>query len=388
MNINNFPVNLNLTPKNKFNFVNAHYFFSQKCASFYYNGRNAVWNGMKLLNLTSSQNVLVPSYHCGVEIDAVLKAGIQVKFYKIKSDTSADLEDIKDKVDADTRAIFIIHYFGFPQPIQEVKKICEKHKLFLIEDCAHALFSCSEGKQLGTFGDISIFSIKKSLPVPNGGALVVNIESLKTGTRVSISPVAILRSLKDIVRLLLERLKSRYNVIYFLINAIVVKPLHSLSMVSRCFTRNKYFCADDYRVFNVSTATMGMSSYTERALKRIDINEVIEKRRINYMSVYNEIKDWKWVKALFKKLPDMVCPLFLPILVERRDELVQELLKRGIEPFIFGKTPHALMNINEFPDSLLLSKQNLCLPVHTDMNKNKIEYLMRVLKETLNTINK
>jgi hypothetical protein len=49
-----------------------------------------------------------------------------------------------------------------------------RKKIFLIEDCAHALLSSHKGQSLGSDGDISIFSLLKTLPVPNGGILLLN----------------------------------------------------------------------------------------------------------------------------------------------------------------------------------------------------------------------
>jgi perosamine synthetase len=53
----------------------------------------------------------------------------------------------------------VTHFLGFPQPIDEVKKICGERTLFLIEDCAHALLSYHDGKPLGSYGDVSNFSL-------------------------------------------------------------------------------------------------------------------------------------------------------------------------------------------------------------------------------------
>ena len=61
------------------------------------------------------------------------------------------------------KAILITHFLGFPQPIDEIKRICNERNLFLIEDCAHAFLSSYNGNPLGSYGDIAVFSLLKDI---------------------------------------------------------------------------------------------------------------------------------------------------------------------------------------------------------------------------------
>lgn len=73
-----------------------------------------------------------------------------------------------------TRLIFIIHEFGFPnEKIFKLKKIAFEKKIPLVEDCAQSAYSFfKNGKRVGTIGDYSIYSLKKILPSTNGGLLL------------------------------------------------------------------------------------------------------------------------------------------------------------------------------------------------------------------------
>ena len=82
----------------------------------------------------------------------------------------------------------LIHYLGFPGPVQEVRALCQRRGLALIEDCAHALFSRLGDRSLGTFGDLAIFSPWKSLPLPDGGLLRVNDVRLSPRCRSTARP--------------------------------------------------------------------------------------------------------------------------------------------------------------------------------------------------------
>ena len=70
--------------------------------------------------------------------------------------------------------------FGYPCKISELKSIAKKHKLALIEDASHAHGAELNGKKIGTFGDISAFSLhqRKALSVGDGGMVCTNNASL------------------------------------------------------------------------------------------------------------------------------------------------------------------------------------------------------------------
>jgi hypothetical protein len=150
-----------------------HYPLSAPDAHYFFFARNAIWHTVKMLELDRGE-VLVPSYHHGVEIEALIDAGAQVKFYRIGEKLDVDLRDVERKISAKTTALYLTHFAGFPGPVREMKRLAEKYALPLIEDCALSLFSMDGDLPLGVTGDVAIFCLYKLLPGPNGGALVFN----------------------------------------------------------------------------------------------------------------------------------------------------------------------------------------------------------------------
>ncbi len=74
-----------------------------------------------------------------------------------------------------TRAIVVIHEFGYPHPqLEALLGVAAERCIPLIEDCAHSLDSTYDGRPLGSFGDYAVFSLSKVLPVEVGGVLVGN----------------------------------------------------------------------------------------------------------------------------------------------------------------------------------------------------------------------
>jgi len=73
-----------------------------------------------------------------------------------------------------TKAILIVHQFGFPANMDEIMKIAKKYDLKVIEDCAQAHGATYKNKYVGTFGDIGIFSLNVNKTIQSGeGAVCV-----------------------------------------------------------------------------------------------------------------------------------------------------------------------------------------------------------------------
>jgi len=72
------------------------------------------------------------------------------------------------------KAVIVVHLYGTPSKIDEIKEICEKHNVPLIEDAAESLGATYKGKQTGTFGEYGVFSFNgnKIITTSGGGMLV------------------------------------------------------------------------------------------------------------------------------------------------------------------------------------------------------------------------
>lgn len=72
------------------------------------------------------------------------------------------------------KAVILVHLYGTPAKIGEIKDICNKHKVPLVEDAAESLGATYQGKQTGTFGKYGIYSFNgnKIITTSGGGMLV------------------------------------------------------------------------------------------------------------------------------------------------------------------------------------------------------------------------
>src|SRR5690606_8747672 len=81
----------------------------------------------------------------------------------VEPDTwNLDLDHVESLITKKTRAIVVVHLYGCVTDMDRLQKICKKHQLFLIEDCAHQHGTFWKDKGVGSFGDASSFSFQES----------------------------------------------------------------------------------------------------------------------------------------------------------------------------------------------------------------------------------
>lgn len=142
----------------------------------------------QLCNLTSNDEVIVPSYAYVTDASAFAKTGSKVIFADSKKTSPhIDPNSIIKKITENTKVLLIIHYGGIPCDMDAILKIAKDHNLILIEDCAQAIQLKYKNDYVGSFGDFSTFSFHetKNIHCGEGGMLVVNNkEFLKEARRI------------------------------------------------------------------------------------------------------------------------------------------------------------------------------------------------------------
>ncbi len=121
--------------------------------------------------------VIVPSMTFCASANAVIHTGARPVFVDCTMDDMViDPQDIERKITSRTRALLPVHFHGRPVYVDEIKKIAEKHKLFIIDDAAHAIETEHKGRKIGHFADCTCFSfyVTKNLTSVEGGMIATN----------------------------------------------------------------------------------------------------------------------------------------------------------------------------------------------------------------------
>jgi perosamine synthetase len=384
-NVYEFPTSLKLFRSARPNNLTCADLFRPLDIRFYYSARNAIFNAVRSLSFSSTDNILMPSYHCGVEVDAVLKAQVKVVFYNVGRDCVADIEDIKKKIGPQTKALVVIHYFGFPQPIEALKALCKDKGLLLIEDCAHSLFSAHKGVLLGLYGDIGVFSVRKSLAVPEGGVLVMNTPS-KLNIPATVYPNAF-SVIRKIFELYTNNMNTEPNLKYSILNYLLFLPLRQIFRTVKLFMSKQTISqlVNDIEHFDVNLANIGISNLSKKVMEYSSSDGITHKRRENYLYLDLMLRKMPGIRPIFPVLPAGTCPLAYPVIVQDRDEMHEFFKQRGIFLYIFGKHLHDSLDSTSFTNSNYLSDSVICFPVHQDISKKNLDDILNCLSNYMST---
>lgn len=129
--------------------------------------------------LSRQDEVITTPFTWESTITAIIYAGATPVFADIDSETfNIDPNSIIKKVTKRTKGIVVVHYAGMPCNMDEIKQIAKAHKLFIIEDSAHALGSEYDNKKTGSLGDAACFSFgsTKVITTGEGGMITTNNE--------------------------------------------------------------------------------------------------------------------------------------------------------------------------------------------------------------------
>lgn len=346
---------------------------------FTHKGRIAIRKACQLIDIRPGDEILMPAYNCGSEIDPFLKGGASIILYRVDKCGIIDIHDMQCRITKKTKAVYATHYFGFPQKIEQIKEICEKRHLFLIEDCALSLFSQRDSVKLGTTGDIAIFSLTKSLPVPDGGVLVVNNVALMkqqwnmTHPKHVIIFKALLPLIKSRMMKQLSASKKTKILYYIIFHILALAKVSSQKQIDIYAGPGPEMLPNMY--YNDEYSNWHLSAISNRILRSFNADYIYAKRRENYILMLSLLKVGGPFQPLFNQLPPGVCPLHFPVLVNNRDKIVTKLNKMGINSHYWWKGYHRELPWKDFPESCYLKNNLLTLPIHQDLSQGEIQYV-------------
>ena len=130
-----------------------------------------------LCNISSGDEVILPSYTFVSTANSFLIRGAKLKFVDIREDTfNIDETKIENEITSKTKAIIVVHYAGVSCEMDAIIDIANKYNLLVVEDAAQGMESKYKNKYLGTIGDIGCYSFHetKNFTCGEGGAILIN----------------------------------------------------------------------------------------------------------------------------------------------------------------------------------------------------------------------
>lgn len=132
------------------------------------NGTDSLFLILKALGIGPGDEVITPAFSCIPSAECITLSGADVVFADVDNQYyTLDPADAERKITSKTKAVIAVHLYGQAAPVSKLKKLCDKHNLFLIEDCAQAHLTKEHEQLAGTFGIAAAFSF---YPTKNLGA--------------------------------------------------------------------------------------------------------------------------------------------------------------------------------------------------------------------------
>lgn len=306
------------------------------------NGTTALHLAVTALGIREGDEVIVPDLTFISPVNVVLYNRARPVLVDVEEENwGLDPDKVRRAITDKTKAIIVVHLYGNPAKVSELKEIAEEKGIYVIEDCAEAHGAEYEGKKVGTFGDVSCFSFyaNKVITTGEGGMCLTDDEELY-------EKMLILRD-------------------------------HGMTKEKRYWHEVVGY---NYRMTGLQAA-LGLAQ-----LKKID--EFITRKR-EIARAYQELlgdlvtvqRDPPKGKSIF---------WLFSILTQKRDLLKEYLYRNGIETRRFFYPVHVMPLYSGFASSLKydvslkLSSLGLNLPSYPSLSIKEIEYISTKIKEFLN----
>ncbi|MDX9694883.1 MAG: hypothetical protein RBT49_03745 [Bacteroidales bacterium] len=333
---------------------------------FYDSGRTAL-SVVLSNNYISNNKFLLPIYSCESIIKPFKELNIHFDYYDINLNFDLDLEIIQTRIHQEEfTAILIIDYFGFTFDKNVISKL-KNFGLLVIEDISHLSVIPLLFNKYKSLSDIVFGSLRKNLPVADGGFIVKN----SNFSFQQIEPEYTLHSM-------------------FKLSSKILRGIYSESNIRNDDFEETYLklSAKAEHLLDLSDSNLkGMSNWSLNLLKRLDLLKIYEKRRLNFkmlliLFIDNELIDIPLINKDIDSHPEYM-PYLFPILVNKKNKLIRETLKsNSIYTSIIWES-FDKKRIENYPNSKYISENILCLPVDDRYGSSDMMFLFKKIRSLL-----
>lgn len=313
----------------------------------YASGRAALYQILKSIKLTAFK-VWLPDWLCESMIDAVKKAGIDYDFYTLGRDLQMDVKSFveKNRPISEHDIILLVNYFGLVDVNQTITELrCLKVESVIIEDDVQALFSFLNNDHAAGY---CFTSLRKSIAAPDGGLVRTNHE---------------------LPQAKVSNTFTTYKLKGALVKGFADENTDDNEYLS-CFERGEELIEENYESV--------MSDEAIRIFAATDLDFVATRRKENARFLAAELLKLG-IEPLLPIHHNCV-PLFVPILIDNRNEIRKELRKNGI----FCPVHWPLrVDMQQLPMGRLMAEKELSLVVDQRYGLDDMQSIIETIKDCL-----
>lgn len=320
--------------------------------------RQGLYEGVKALGLRPGDEILVPAYHHGSEVEALVQAGLACRFYDLGEDSIIDEEELESLLGPRVKGLHLTHYLGIPQDAARWRAWCDKRGLLLIEDAAQAwLGRHDDGKPVGSHGDLAIFCLYKTFGIPDGAAVVSKVppEPPREKSRPELGHVA---------RGHASYLTQKWGWLAEVRRRKRTRPA-------------EYDPEEDFALGDCGQPASAMASFLlPRATTKAQAA-----RASNYAFLLEHLG--RFTPEEFSRPSEGASPFAFPIQAEDKEGFLARLSRRGVVALNFWLVPHFGLPDEGFPRAKELRESVVGLPVHQELGRRELAWIVEAVRESL-----
>lgn len=311
--------------------------FADYCGAKHAVAVNSCTSGLYLSlfaqGISKGDKVIVPDFTFVATANAVKQTGADVEIVDVDRETFCMcMPEVEDKIDEHTKAIIPVHVLGYPADIPELNKLTETRNLKIIEDAASGLGSMIGGKKVGSFGNISCYSLQGRKIITTGEGGMITLDS-------------------GILEKYLRALRSQgspsfpcHGYSYRLSDIQAGIGIVQLSRIES-FIRRRGYLADLYRDLIYDAG--------------IDVDTPVCKEGVRH--TYQAYV----------------------VLVSDRDKVIEKMFQKGVETTIGTHSLSSMplfKNDNICPNGKIIYRDSLTLPMYHELTDDDVRYVVECLK--------
>jgi len=312
--------------------------------------RHGLWQAVRAYGFESGDEVLIPDYHHGSEVEALVRTGLRPRFYGCDDQLEPDLAQLEQLLNPRVRILYLIHYLGFPQDVLRWRRWADAHRLLLVEDAAQSWLSERDAVSIGSLGDIAIFCLYKTIGLSAGGAVV-------SSPPVDPPVGAPGRGVRDLGFSIRRWLRQRWD------------------------PRQSYARPTDVSDFELGDPGSAPTRAAMFVVAREADPAIPLRRRANYRVLLNDLRSF--VPEPFSTLPDGASPLQLPIQVRDKPAVLERLAQAGVEGANMWPTAHPLVEDDQSQRTRVLRSTLVGLPVHHGLGESELAQVAQAARSAL-----
>ncbi len=317
------------------------------------NGTDAIQIALMSLDLSAGDEVITTPFTFVATAEVIALLNLKPVFVDVVPGTYLmDVSKIEDAITPRTKCVIPVHLFGQCVDMESLMDICQKHDIRIVEDNAQAIgaevkMRSGQKHKSGTMGDIgttSFFPSKNLGCYGDGGAIFTNDDELARLMRMIVNHGSSKKYYHDVIGVN-SRLDS--------LQAVVLNA--------------KLPHLDQY-----NKARLEVAHYYNKAFADLDQVQT---------TVFTD-----WSTHVFHQYT-------LTVPADKRDAMMEFLKERGVSSAIYYPVPLHLQKgyaasgfqLGDFPMAEELSARVISLPIHTEMDAEKLEYITQTVKEFFNS---